>query len=882
MKKVLFLLISLFSFCLLSAYAQKQIKGKVKDQHAKPIPAVMVSLKDKEGNTLGFSRSNEKGDFNFSTDETGTDLFLEFSVLGYEKKNVSLNELGKNTEVVLAESEINLKTVEVKNRPRLSSNGDTLNYKTSDFSDKQDRSIGDVLKKMPGIEVAENGKISYNGKNISNMYIDGDNLLEDKYGIGTKSIPHGAVDKVQVIEKDQPIKMLQKNNTSDDVALNLVIKDEAKLKVMGDVKAGLGMPDRFDGNANAMLFNKKVKFLNNIKGNNIGVDPGLDLLSFNPLASENTKPSNLLSAGAAGVPVLPQNRTLFNKAGQANFNNLFKFKNDLQLRANVSYLYDERKQVYNKSSETILAGQTFAYQENQDNYINPQKLKGQFTLTGNTDDYYFNNAFIAEYLPVRTNSNVFINGVGAFQSLRQEMFTLSNDLAYRKKLKSGNMLHFSSSLSRSTQPENLDIEPGLNQDILNNGNPYRSLNQFLDLPTFFTNNFISMAFPKGKFVQTYRAGFLVQQQTLESTLNKTQNSGLTELATANSLNNLDWLRSKWYVENLYEYTSDKLTVGLRIPLSYNTISYNDANHNLNENLDRFFVNPSLSVKYQTSPENYVNIGYAFRNNLGTIDDLYNGIVLRNYRSFFANNAPLSENSQHGFSGGFNFKKAIDMVFGNISLTYNITDMNTISSYTISNNSQVRVVLPLQNQMKSFGLNTGLSKYLFSWRSTVSAGFSFNRSQYQQLQNNQLLPFVNDAYSYKAGIEAKLNKFMNFSYNGTFSNNINKAKGTGVSTNYQQLRQQSGLAITMFKSVFLNLSAEHIFTHQSSQPDLKYLFADINLRYKVLKLKTDLEFGITNIANVKQFEAINVSANSLTIGRYEIPGRVAMLKATFNY
>jgi hypothetical protein len=882
MKKVLFLLISLFSLCLLSANAQKQIKGKVKDQHAKPIPSVMVSLKDKEGNTLGFSRSNEKGDFNLSTEEAGTDLFLEFSILGYEKKNLSLTDLSKNPEVTLSESQINLKTVEVKNRPRLSSNGDTLSYKTSDFSDKQDRSIGDVLKKMPGIEVAENGKISYNGKNISNMYIDGDNLLEDKYGIGTKSIPHSAVDKIQVIEKDQPVKMLQKNNTSDDVALNLVIKDEAKLKVMGDIKAGLGTPDRFDGNANAMLFNKKVKFLNNIKGNNIGIDPGLDLMAFNPLGSENTKPSNLLSAGAAGVPVLPQNRTLFNKAGQANFNNLFKFKNDLQLRANVSYLYDERKQVYNKSSETILAGQTFAYQENQDNYINPQKLRGQFTLNGNTDDYYFNNAFIAEYLPVRTNSNVFINGVGAFQSLKQDMFTLSNDLAYRKKLKSGNILHFSSSLSRSTQPENLDIKPGLNQDILNNGNPYNSLNQFLDLPTFYTNNFVSMAFPKGKFVQTYRAGFLVQQQTLESTLNKTQTSGLTELATANSLNDLKWLRSKWYVENVYEYTSDKLTASLRIPASYNTINYKDSNHNLDENVNRFFVNPYLNIKYQTSPENYVNFAYAFRNNLGTIDDLYNGIVLRNYRSFFANNAPLSENSQHGFSGSFNFKKAIDMIFGNVSLSYNITDMNTISSFTISNNSQVRVVLPLENQMKSLGLNTGLSKYLFSLRSTVSAGFAFSRSEYQQLQNGQLLPFESDAYSYKAGIEAKLNKFMNFSYNGTFSNSINKAKGTGVSTNYQQLRQQGGLAITMFKSVFLNLSAEHIFTHQSSQPDLKYLFADANIRYKVLKLKTDLEFGITNIANVKRFEAINVTANSLTVGTYEIPGRVAMLKATFNY
>ncbi|SOD14893.1 Outer membrane receptor proteins, mostly Fe transport [Pedobacter xixiisoli] len=875
-------MLMILSLSSIAVLAQEQIKGKVKDDKAKPLPSVMVSLKDKEGSTLGFSRTNDKGDFTISTDENSPELILEFSILGFAKKALKLSDFSKNNEITLVESEISLKTVEVKNRPRLSSNGDTLNYKTSDFSDKQDRNIGDVLRKMPGIEVAENGKISYNGKNISNMYIDGDNLLEDKYGIGTKSIPHGAVDKVQVIEKDQPIKMLQKNNTSDDVALNLVIKDDAKLKVMGEVKAGLGTPDRFDGNVNAMLFNKKVKFLNNLKGNNIGIDPGLDLTSFNPLANDNTKPTSLLSAGAAGVPTLPQSRTLFNKAGQANLNNLFKFKNDLQLRANVSYLYDERKQVYNKFSETQLAGQTISYQENQDNFLSPQKLKGQFTLNGNTDGYYINNTLSVEYNPTRTNSNVFINGVGAFQTLKQDMFTLSNDLGYRKKLKSGNILHFSSAISRSTQPETLNIKPGLNEDILNNGAPYAALNQYLDLPTLYTNNFASMAFPKGNFVQTYRAGFLIQQQNLATDLTKMQDNGFSELAAPGTFNDLDWLRSRIYVENIYEYTTDKITAGVRVPVSYNSINYSDANHGMDKSLDRFFVNPSFNFKYQTSAENYVTAGYNFRNNLGTIDDVYSGTVLRNYRSLFANNAPISESSSHAFSGGFNFRKAIEMLFGNISLSYSTTKLNTISSFTLTNNTQQRIVLPLENQMKSLGLNAGLSKYLFALKSTVNAGFAYNHNQYQQLQNDILLPFESDNYIYKAGIEAKLTKFMNFTYTGTYTDSKNKASGTGVSTNYQQLRQQSGLAVNMLKSVFLNFSAEHIFTKQSSQPDLKYLFADFNIRYKVLKLKTDLEFGVTNLANVKSFEAINVTANSLTVGTYQIPGRVAMFRATFNY
>jgi hypothetical protein len=67
--------------------------------------------------------------------------------------------------------------------------------------------------------VAKDGKISYNGKAISNLYIGGDNLLDDKYNIATSSIPNGVVDKVQVMENHQPIKMLKDKVVSEDVAL---------------------------------------------------------------------------------------------------------------------------------------------------------------------------------------------------------------------------------------------------------------------------------------------------------------------------------------------------------------------------------------------------------------------------------------------------------------------------------------------------------------------------------------------------------------------------------------------------------------------------------------------------------------------------------------
>ncbi|RZK55137.1 MAG: hypothetical protein EOO91_14665, partial [Pedobacter sp.] len=729
------LLISLIFvlFGLASAYAQKQIKGNVKDTKGAPVVSANVNLKDKDGNILSFTRTDDKGNFTLSFNEETKDLSIEATTIGYEKKILAVTDLAKVYDVVMKDSEINLKTVVVKNRPALSLNGDTLNYKTSDFADKQDRSIGDVLKKMPGIEVSEDGKVSYNGKGISALYIDGDNVLDDKYSIGTKSIPQGAVDKVQVIEKDQPVKMLRKNNMSEDVALNLVMKEEAKLKVMGDIRAGLGTPDRFDGNANAMLFKKKTKFINNIKGNNVGIDPGIDLTAFNPFNSGNDKPSGFLSAGAAGVPTLPQKRTLFNKAGLANLNNLYKFSDELQVKANIAYLYDQRNQQYSKFSETYLSGQTITYNELQENAINPQKFQAKLNVLDNADDHYFSNNLVTNYSLNNTASNVITNGIGANQALNQKNFEISNELSYRKKLKSENTFNFFSFVSRTSQPEVLNINPGLNEAILNNNQPFAGLNQYVKLPTWYTNNYTAFAFVNNKFTQTYRVGFNLQHQELGSELYRIQNNGNTELVSSQMTNNLAWLKSKIYTDATYEYNSGNFKASLGLPVSYNHISYEDETKSLDKNLHRVFVNPSLSLKYQTGIENYVTANYSYNNNLGGIDDVYRGTILKNYRSLFANDAPITESKSQSVGAGFNFRKAMQMFFLNLSANYTSSTVNTISSYNLSNNIQQRVVIALPNDMKSLGFSANASKYLFNLRSTVNVGASFNQSTFEQLQ-----------------------------------------------------------------------------------------------------------------------------------------------------
>ncbi len=885
MKTKFISLLLLFVWSSMAVFAQKTIKGKIKDEKGTPVGSANVNLKDGEGNILSFTRSNDKGEFTLSLSEETTDLRIEVTSIGFEKKSMVVQSNANEYTFTLKESETFLQTVVVKNKPALTLNGDTLNYRTADFADLQDRSIGDVLRKMPGIEVSENGRVSYNGKPISALYVDGENILDDKYSLGTKAIPHDAVKTVQVIEKDQPIKMLRKNNMSDDVAINLVLKDEARLKLMGEMKAGLGTPDRFDGNVNAMMFKKELKFINNLKGNNIGIDPGRDLTSFNVSdymkRLENDKPSNFLSAGAAGVPTLPQHRTLFNRAGLVNLNNLYKFNDDYQVKANISYLYDRRYQQYDKLSETYLQGQTIAYNEFQENRVTPQQFQSKLNVIGNAETYYLNNTLTANYAPYQTSSFVAINGVGAQQALQQKTFDISNEFTYRKKLKSENTFHFYSYLNHTNQPEVLKINPGLNEDILNNGQPYAGLQQYIQLPTWFMNNYTTFGFVRRNFIQTYKAGFSVQKQHLDSELYRLQNDQTREIINQSMTNNLDWLKTRFYTDALYEYNSGNFKTSLSLPVSYNLITYKDDSKSLEKQLNKFFLNPSFNLRYQTGIENYIQANYYYKNDLGGMDDIYRGTILKNYRSLFANDAPISERKTQGVGGTFNFKRAMQMFFFNIGANYQETTLNTISSYTLTNQVQERVVLPYANDIRSLSINASTSKYLFKLRSTVTAGVSYSQTEFEQLQNNTLLPFISESTTYRASLDSKISNFLNWSYSSQLTLSNNKlAEGNGIKNNNQQLRQQTSLTTTLFKRLFTTFSAEHIFTRQHSQPDLKYLFADLNLRYKLVKHKMDLEFSLTNLANVKKFEATYLSANSFSTGTYHIPGRVAMMKATF--
>jgi hypothetical protein len=134
------------------------------------------------------------------------------------------------------------------------------------------------------------------------------------------------------------------------------------------------LPDKYYADLNAMMFKDKYKAINYLKAIIRGMMWGTTWyrITYQDYLSrlDNDKPGTVLSLGTAGDPDLPRNRYLFNQSGILNFNNLVNLKKDVQLRANVSYLRDNQKQV-TKLSEYYLPNDTIRYAEVQNNRRRP-------------------------------------------------------------------------------------------------------------------------------------------------------------------------------------------------------------------------------------------------------------------------------------------------------------------------------------------------------------------------------------------------------------------------------------------------------------------------------------------------------------------------------
>ena len=135
-------------------------------------------------------------------------MTIHVSMIGLKSYSAPLDKDFSHLDIRMEDGTLQLKEVVVE-AGRIRESNDTITYRVSGFAEKQDRTIGDVLRRMPGIDVSVNGNIKYQGEDINKFYIEGNDLLGGKYGIATNGISHEDIGAVEIMENHQPFQVLR-------------------------------------------------------------------------------------------------------------------------------------------------------------------------------------------------------------------------------------------------------------------------------------------------------------------------------------------------------------------------------------------------------------------------------------------------------------------------------------------------------------------------------------------------------------------------------------------------------------------------------------------------------------------------------------------------
>ena len=590
MKKILWLII----FITNTIYSQTIIKGNITDSDNKTISNSSVLIQKKTtDDVIAYAISDSKGFYSITFSSSYEEVNIQVRCMGYETITETIKNISQNKNFKLNEKSFELKEVIVKASP-ITQKGDTIKYSVNAFSKEQDRSIGDVLKRMPGIEVLSDGKILYQGRPINKYYIEGLDLLEGKYNLANENLPFKEVTQVQILENHQPIKALDSLNFSDQAALNIKLKNAYTFT--GQARLGSGFsPLLWDANITPMLFTKKKQMLTTYQTNNTGDNVGSQLkkLTIEDLLNQfenNSEKTDWLSIQQLATPNFSEKRWLDNNIHLLSGNYLQKLNNNYELRVNLSYLNDYQQQKGFTNTEFITPVNAITILEEKYNQSFYNSLQTNITLQKNADKNYFKNSLEFQGFWDNQNGNIVLNNEQINQQLNNEFFRISNNLKNIFPL-GKQMITLNSYVGLNKTPQTLNVNPGQFENILNNNLPYDEVKQQVDLNTFYTNNSISFTKAIKRFSIEPKIGFQIENQQLNSEILTSENFNLGNEFS----NNLDWFRSKFYLNITTQYKKNKWRFELTTPINHHTIQIKDNPLQSSENLNQVTFEPRLSA-----------------------------------------------------------------------------------------------------------------------------------------------------------------------------------------------------------------------------------------------------------------------------------------------
>ena len=812
------------------------LKGKIQNSLSENLIYANIVAESKSNIVMQFTIADEEGNYKLKL-RKDTIYNIKVSYLGFKPIEISFKATKNTTQnFILKETKNILQEIKINAKLAVSIKKDTVTYQTDKFITGEERKLRDVLKKLPGIEVDKKGNVFSQGKRVTKVLIENKQFFTGDSKLAVNNIPANAVNEIEILDNYNEVTILKGLEDSNELAMNIKLKEDKKKFWFGDVEVGLGATDRKVLHPSLFYYSpkKSINFIGDL--NNTGkksftfkdyldFEGGYNKILLNPkayfsklnddfsqfLTNDNFKDSNHTFGG------FNINYTLNDKTDLIGYTIYSKSDNELENQNNNIYLNNNgnlnefRIQRQNPNNEFVI---------NKITLDNTQEDGTKFKATSFLK--YSKNSTLNE---IETTFNTIQNNI--FTNLNAESINYRQDLEFYKSITEKQTITFLSNFNYTKGTTNINwnttnnvfqnLIPIINEDnfsIFKDKNTNSQSVSSLLKHYWVLGDFLHLYTTLG--VDYYNDNYFTDEYQ------QLQNNTLNNFADAGFGNDINFKFANTYIGSNLKFQKGKLV--FNTGLFYHNYLRNTSQFNIKQSLDKKYILPEITLKYDIKRSEKINFRYNLKVRFPSVTKLIENYTLTNFNSIYRGNSTLENELYHQlrlYYYKFSMSKKLNY---NLSLSYRKTKDGIKNTNTLEGINFISEPILIRNADENISFNGNVSKNYGDFKLSLNGSNSY--SKFLQVLNTTLQTNNSKSYSLGGNIKTNFYKLPNLeiSYKKSFDNYITELNETNfendnldINIEYDFLKDfifNSNYSLQKFKNISQNSGNQNVFFNAS--------------------------------------------------------------------
>lgn len=797
--------------CLV-CFAQNKISGRIIEENTgQPITGAYVCFM-KDNVITGHCFSGPEGEFAYNITEDSTPDTITVTLLGYSSVKTEISE--DIMEICMEEKAFSINAASISEAV-IEEKGDTVTYTIGAFRERDDAVLADILNRLPGMAVTESGGIIHNGRNINKFYIEGMDLLGNRYGVVTRNLSPDDIARVEVYENHQPIKALKGIVLTDQSAVNIILKESARNSWLFNSDLSLGVSDKplFDTKALVTRLSKKNQDLYLIKGNNIGGDIFKEIREQEYfgrtgafIISEGNADSDFQSSlfPHRNILELPKDYWYDNLSGLGSFNHLQAYDSDIQMRLSLQ-LAAERFSELSGYHEIINTGDGNDIQIKENTHLTDKVyfITGTISFEKNNEDRYWTDdlRITGQYRNDIGYSAGKINDYNQTYNLP----SLKVENLYRTVIQTSD---------RRTLDLSSEAEYIMNTHSATYSSSIGDAIQQLDISEFRMRNRADYSFRAGS-LQFNSSAFLNMHHY-------SRNSAL------------DWnFDGKSMLSEQYAVTEIMPGLGLsttlskgRSQLKFNLPLYIRMIFGDIVNISPSF-SPRLNYKLDIVQDMRFNANAMYQIDGSSVESFGNAVIMQDYRRL---SQPSGKQKYHTLSASasLNYSNNPAMFYATLTGDYSSRSSDKTASNLYTEHYTLTEYLDIPTSYSQYGVSGSISKYFGIRSFVIDINVSWHAYDSREFLQGNLLDFKGDRT--EAGISLRSSALRWLSADASVKYNYDRTYGDGLHEQHR-VESISSISVKPVKKLMIDAGIYHLWFSSTDSYNIPILSSSVTWSFE---------------------------------------------------